>query len=102
MKTILAAALVLMLPVRWANAEVADSSANGFTVKITLAIHAAPDEVYRKLIRNVGDWWNPEHTFSRDSHNLTIEAKPMGCFFRSSRMVAVCRWIPLSPSCLRD
>ena len=81
MKTIFILAILALLPcARWAKAEVADSSANGFTVKITLAIHAAPDEVYRKLIHNVGDWWNPDHTFSRDSHNLTIEEKPMGCF----------------------
>ena len=72
--------LALMVSANWATAEVADSSANGFTVKTTLAIHAPPDEVYRKLIHNVGDWWNPEHTFSRDSRNLTIEEKPMGCF----------------------
>jgi hypothetical protein len=32
------------------------------------------------LIRNVGDWWNPEHTYSHDAHNLSIDEKPMGCF----------------------
>ena len=43
-------------------------------------IQAPPADVYRRLIRNVGDWWNPDHTFSRDSHNLSIAEKPMGCF----------------------
>jgi len=61
-------------------AEVADSGANGFVVKINLTISASPDQVYRKLVRNVGDWWNSEHTFSGDAHNLRIEEKPMGCF----------------------
>ncbi|HYL35945.1 MAG TPA: hypothetical protein VEV17_08545 [Bryobacteraceae bacterium] len=64
----------------FAAAEVADSSSNGFTTKLTLHIQAAPDEVYRKLIRNVGDWWNSQHSFSGNAHNLSIEEKVMGCF----------------------
>jgi len=65
------------LPVR---AEVTDSAANGFTVKITMVVHAAPAIVYNRLVHNVGDWWNSDHTFSGDAHNLSIEEKPMGCF----------------------
>ena len=72
-------ALVTMVP-GWARAEIADSSATGFTVKVALTIQAAPDAVYGKLVRNVGDWWNPMHTFSGDAHNLSIEEKPQGCF----------------------
>ena len=40
----------------------------------------APNEVYRRLIHNVGDWWSPNHTFSRDAHNLFIDDRVMGCF----------------------
>jgi hypothetical protein len=25
-------------------------------------------------------WWNPEHTYSGDSRNLSIDARPGGCF----------------------
>ncbi len=39
----------------WATAEVGDSSAGGFTVKLTYSIQAAPDEVYRRLI-HIADW----------------------------------------------
>jgi uncharacterized protein YndB with AHSA1/START domain len=63
-----------------ANAEVIDSSASGFTLKTTVNIKAAPDEVYRRLVSNVGDWWNSAHTFSGDAHNLKIEDRPGGCF----------------------
>jgi uncharacterized protein YndB with AHSA1/START domain len=63
-----------------ARAAVADSGANGFTVKISVVIHAAPEEVYQKLVHNVGEWWGSEHTFSGDAHNLTIDDKPMGCW----------------------
>src|SRR5580700_10497986 len=76
---ILAAATFLLAP-NWAAAEVADASANGFTVKLTLTIQASPDDVYRKLVHDVGDWWDSGHTFSGNSHNLTIEERPAGCF----------------------
>jgi uncharacterized protein YndB with AHSA1/START domain len=76
---IVAAAAFLLAP-NWAAAEVADSSANGFTVKLTLNIQASPDDVYRKLVHNVGDWWDADHTYSGNSHNLTIDEKPAGCF----------------------
>ena len=72
--------LVFMLAPGWASGEVLDSGANGFTVKITLNIQASPDSVYHKFVHNVGDWWEADHTFSGNSHNLTIEEKPMGCF----------------------
>ncbi|HEY6251244.1 MAG TPA: ATPase [Candidatus Angelobacter sp.] len=63
-----------------AAGEVADSGANGFTIKIVTSIHAAPGDVYKKLVHNVGDWWNSQHTFSGDAHNLSIEERAMGCF----------------------
>ena len=63
-----------------ALAEVTDSSASGFTVKLTVNIHASAADVYHKLIHNVGDWWNSAHTLSGDAHNLSIDERPMGCF----------------------
>jgi hypothetical protein len=61
-------------------ADVADSAANGFTIKIVESIHASPADVYNRLVHNVGDWWNSDHTLSGDAHNLSIDEKPMGCF----------------------
>jgi uncharacterized protein YndB with AHSA1/START domain len=78
-KTGLAAA-VLFLAAGGAPAAVVDSSAYGFTVKIPLHIQAPPADVYRKLMRNIGDWWSPAHTFSGSAKNLSIEEKAMGCF----------------------
>ncbi|HKW97138.1 MAG TPA: hypothetical protein VJN43_05350 [Bryobacteraceae bacterium] len=60
--------------------EVTDSAVNGFTVKAMVQIQSPPDEVYRRFIHNVGDWWSSAHTFSRNSHNLSIDEKVMGCF----------------------
>jgi uncharacterized protein YndB with AHSA1/START domain len=77
---LLLACLLAVLAAFQASAEVVDSAAGGFTVKSTMRIQAAPDAVYRALVHDIGQWWDPAHTFSGDSHNLTIEEKPMGCF----------------------
>ena len=77
--TLISAAVLALLP-NLARADVVDSASNGFTVKVSLSIQAAPEEVYRKLVDNIGDWWDPAHTFSGDAHNLSIDARAMGCF----------------------
>ena len=71
---------VAILAPSLARPDVADSAANGFTVKLAVTVQAPPQEVYRRLVHNVGDWWNPMHTFSGDAHNLSIDDKAMGCF----------------------
>ena len=71
--------LIAALTLPSARADVTDSAATGFTIKITADIHAAPADVYRRLLR-VGEWWSSNHTFSGDAHNLSIEERPMGCF----------------------
>ena len=80
MRKILLLALLFSLIPLPSRAEVSDSAANGFTVKIATVIRARPDEVYDRLVHNVGDWWNAEHTYSNDAHNLSIEDKVLGCF----------------------
>lgn len=77
-KTLFALAVLAVAP-SLVKADVVDSAANGFTIKLTLNIQAHPDDVYREMIQ-VGDWWNSAHTFSGSSRNLSIEAKAMGCF----------------------
>jgi hypothetical protein len=80
MRKILILMFVCTLTSLTSPAEVADQAANGFTVKIATVIHAKPDDVYDRLVHNVGDWWDSEHTYSNDSHNLTIDDKVTGCF----------------------
>jgi hypothetical protein len=79
MKLELMLAVIFCMAAPTMTAEVVDSATNGFTVKTTLSIKAAPDAVYRQII-HVGDWWDSAHTFSGDAHNLSIEEKPMGCW----------------------
>jgi uncharacterized protein YndB with AHSA1/START domain len=72
-------ALACVVAPSWVAADVVDSSASGFTVKETLTIQKAPQDVYSKIFQ-VSDWWNPAHTFSNDAHNLSLEEKVGGCF----------------------
>jgi uncharacterized protein YndB with AHSA1/START domain len=62
-----------------AAAGVGSASEKGFTVVETARIAATPAQVYELLIQPA-KWWNPEHTFSRNAANLTLDARGGGCF----------------------
>jgi hypothetical protein len=53
---------------------------NGFLVKLEASVSAPKPKVYDALLGQVGSWWNPEHTYSHDAKNLSIDARPGGCF----------------------
>jgi len=72
--------LVALLAPGAALAVVADNSEAGFSVKVEEMIQAPPLTVYARLVQDVGNWWSPKHTFTGNSHFLSIEDKPMGCF----------------------
>ena len=52
----------------------------GFLVKLEANINAPTAKVYEALIGQIGLWWNPEHTYSHDATNLSIDPRPGGCF----------------------
>lgn len=58
----------------------AQDPASGFQVRHEAVIHAPPGVVYEALVDDIGQWWNPAHTFSGDARNLSIDARPGGCF----------------------
>jgi len=60
-------------------AEVADSSANGFTVVHEVTIDAPRTETWLVAIR-IGEWWSNDHTISGDASRMTIDPVPQGCF----------------------
>jgi hypothetical protein len=62
-----------------ALAEVLESGAGGFVVKGVLTVAASSVKAYDALLQ-VGRWWDPEHTYSGDSANLSIDPRPGGCF----------------------
>jgi hypothetical protein len=60
-------------------AEVVSANSNGFEVRETVRL-VAPPKVAFDAFRNVGAWWDPEHTYSGDSANLSLALSPGGCF----------------------
>ena len=52
----------------------------GFLVKLEANINTPATKVYEALIGQIGSWWNPEHTYSHDAKNLSIDPRPGGCF----------------------
>jgi len=62
------------------SAEVVQVTANGCLLRQEVAIKAPPAAVWAVLTGKVGSWWNPAHTYSGDSANLSIDARPGGCF----------------------
>lgn len=61
----------------------AQAPATGFEVRHEASIAGAPAQVFQALVEDVGQWWNPSHTYSGDAANLSIDARPGGCFCES-------------------
>ncbi|WP_229751085.1 hypothetical protein [Undibacterium terreum] len=62
-----------------ANAEVADLTPSGFLIRHEIVVDQTPEQAYKTLV-NIGGWWNPAHTYSGNARNMSIDAKPGGCF----------------------
>ena len=53
---------------------------NGFLVKLEVSVNTPAAKVYDALVGQIGSWWDSEHTYSGDAKNLSIDARPGGCF----------------------
>ena len=62
-----------------AAAEVISATDGGFEVLETVSVAAVPKDVYPRLT-DIAAWWNKAHTFSGDAGNLSLDARPGGCF----------------------
>jgi len=65
---------------RAVRADVLEATPGGFELKTTVAIAAPRTRVYDTLVNAVGRWWDPQHTYTGDAKNLSIEPRPGGCF----------------------
>jgi hypothetical protein len=61
-----------------AAAEVVAAGPGGFTTKYSADIALPPPSVWAAL-SDVGRWWDAEHTFSGDAHNLELQPVIHGC-----------------------
>ena len=83
--------LKLLLPVLVlagaARADVTRSTESGFTVTHTVTAPMPPPAVWSALA-DVGRWWDPEHTYSGDARNMSLEPFVGGCFCERLGMYA--------------
>ena len=61
-----------------ARAAVVESDDHGFAIEEKTHIATTAANVYAALI-HPEKWWNPEHTFSHDAGNLSLDARAGGC-----------------------
>jgi hypothetical protein len=62
-----------------ATAEVVESGAMTMKIKEVIELAAPVDKAYASFLK-IGSWWDKEHTFSGDAANLSLDARPGGCF----------------------
>lgn len=76
MRCLMLGMLVVAAP---AVAEVKSVTEHGFEVAAAVDAKASPSRVYEAL-GQIGAWWNGAHTYSGDARNLSLDARPGGCF----------------------
>ena len=72
-------ALCLLAVSTPAAAEVVSASPNGFEVRQTVPLVVKP-EVAFSAFASAPAWWDPAHTYSKKSENLSLNLTPGGCF----------------------
>lgn len=63
-----------------ARAEVVTATDARFVVKQSITVAASPSAAWRALTTGIGRWWSPDHTWSGDAANLSLDPRPGGCF----------------------
>ena len=61
------------------HADTSDLSDTGFLVTYRFELAATPQKIFESVAR-IDQWWNPEHTWSGDARNLSLDPSPGGCF----------------------
>lgn len=62
-----------------AAAEVKSAAPAGFAVESRAVVAAAPAEAYAQIVR-IDEWWDAAHSYSGNAANLSLQARPGGCF----------------------
>ena len=73
------AALIACATAAPAHADVVSATPSTFVLRAEQTVPASPAQAWAKLSR-IGDWWNSEHTYSGNAHNLTLDLRAGGCW----------------------
>jgi hypothetical protein len=61
------------------HAAVTSVNQAGFALAFEGSVQAEPEGIYAAMTR-IGEWWDPEHSWSGDSKNLYMDMRVGGCF----------------------
>jgi len=76
MKYLAAIAVLISMP---ATAEVVSADAHDFEVRESVQTKLAPAAAWAAFLQ-IGRWWSAEHSYSGNTSNLSLDARPGGCF----------------------
>lgn len=62
-----------------AEAKVASQSANGFALTFQADVPGDPQNAFDKFV-SIQSWWDPNHSHSGDSKNLSMDVQNGGCW----------------------
>lgn len=62
-----------------ARAEIVSAGPSGFNIRHVTELPNITAPVVWAALADIGKWWDPEHTYSGDSRNLTLEPFVRGC-----------------------
>ena len=74
--------VIMLLAFAYGNqtrAEIVTAGPSGFNLRHVAEVPNPAPVVWASLA-DIGKWWDPEHTYSGDSRNLTLEPFVRGCF----------------------
>jgi len=72
-------AIIALLAAGTARAEVIHADPHGFEVRQQVQLVVPAAEAMAAFARIPG-WWSKDHTYSGDAANLSLDARPGGCF----------------------
>jgi uncharacterized protein YndB with AHSA1/START domain len=76
---ILAALAMALLTGTAAQAAIVEQGEGRFTIRNVAQVKAPPAKVYQAL-GQIERWWNPSHSYSGQSANLSMPLQPGACF----------------------
>lgn len=61
-------------------AEVLKAEVDGFSVRQVVDVPGAPTPTVWAALSDIAKWWDPEHTYSGEARNLSLDPVVQGCF----------------------
>src|SRR6185436_7136052 len=80
MRAVLVGILMLAAGIGAAHAEIVSAGPSGFNIRHSVDVPNTAPPVIWAALSDVSKWWDPEHTYSGDARNLTLEPFVRGCF----------------------